>query len=105
MPLRVRVWARHAPKRGNSPEEYEDAFCAARVGERRGRVFRFAIADGATEASFSGRWAQMLTRAYCRGDLESDCQTASLARLQAAWSSEISGRSLPWYAEEKVRQG
>ena len=52
------------------------------------------------EASAQGRRVSKDHVVALRGDLESDCQTASLARLQAAWSSEISGRSLPWYAEE-----
>jgi hypothetical protein len=105
MPLRVRVWARHAPKRGNSADEYEDAFWPPRGGERRGRVLRCAVADGATEASFSARWAQMLTRAYCRGALDVCRLAETLRPLQAAWSAEIGGRPLPWYAQEKVRQG
>jgi protein phosphatase 2C-like protein len=105
MPVRVRVWSRHAPKRGNSPQEYEDAFWPSRAAERRGRIVRCAVADGATEASFSGRWAEMLTRAYARGELADEQLTETLGRLQSLWSKEISGKSLPWYAEEKVRQG
>jgi hypothetical protein len=63
------------------------------------------VADGATEASFSGRWAEMLTRAYARGQLANGQLGETLPKLQTAWSDEIGGKSLPWYAEEKVRQG
>ncbi len=38
------------PKRGNTEDEYEDAWA---VDPARGR---FAVADGASETSFAGRW-------------------------------------------------
>lgn len=99
MQLRLRtLWA---PKRGNSVQEYEDAFCPARYRTRPARSFRCAVADGATEASFSGEWARQLVHAYCRGD---GC-LPELAPLQAAWGAALARRPLPWYAEAKVRQG
>src|SRR6266404_6244133 len=42
------------PKRGNSTEEYEDAFAA------NPNAGRFAIADGASESSFASLWAKLL---------------------------------------------
>ena len=105
MSVHVRVWARHAPKSGNSSQEYEDAFWPNRAARRRGPVFRCAVADGATEASFSGRWAELLTRAYCRGHFGNGRLAGTIGRLQATWSAEIGSKSLPWYAQEKVRQG
>jgi hypothetical protein len=46
------------PKAGNTIAEYEDAFdfsIAARC---------FAVADGATDSAFAGRWARSLVRAF-----------------------------------------
>ena len=44
------------PRRGNSPDEYEDAFA---VDDASGR---YAVADGATEGCFTGLWARLLGR-------------------------------------------
>lgn len=41
-------------KRGNAPEEYEDAAAADLPAGR------FAVADGATESSFAREWAKIL---------------------------------------------
>ena len=92
------------PKRGNSAEEYEDAYWPG-PAVRRGPLLRAAVADGATETSFSARWAQLLTRAYCRGQMQNVALARTLKLLQSTWSGEIGNRPLPWYAAEKVRQG
>jgi serine/threonine protein phosphatase PrpC len=91
-----------APKRGNSEDEFEDAYWFPRSRGRRRATVRCAVADGATEASFSGEWARLLVQAYGRGQLDDG---KALHRLQAAWRAEVAGRPLPWYAEEKLKQG
>src|SRR2546422_7087812 len=91
------------PKAGNSHEEYEDAFWPQERIDLHTPAFRCAVADGATETSFSGLWAQMLVRAYCKGELSRKRQ--DLSRLQRNWLKFVSGRPLPWYAEEKLRSG
>jgi hypothetical protein len=96
------------PKAGNDNEEYEDAFWPPRSLPRRPVVdgrFRFAVADGATETSFSGLWARQLVQAYGRGYLSGEDWLAHLAREQARWYAEVLQKPLPWYAEEKVRSG
>ncbi len=93
------------PKAGNQPHEYEDAFWPARASNREVRVKRFAVADGATEASFSGLWAQMLARACGRGKIRPENFFAALTPLQDAWWAEVGRIPLPWYAEEKLRSG
>lgn len=104
MPVHARIRACHVPKRGNNADEYEDAYWP-RPGVRRRTILRAAVADGATETSFSARWAQLLTRAYCRGQMQNGTLPGTVARLQTIWSREVSTRPLPWYAAEKVRQG
>lgn len=94
-----------APKAGNTEVEYEDAYrpegrC---VGDRS--VFRCAVADGATETSFSGLWADMLVEASRRGHLSGRGWQRALARLQYDWRGRVSERPLPWFAEQKVQQG
>jgi Protein phosphatase 2C len=106
MPIRVRVGAFSLHKDGNSPEDYEDAFWPVRFVDRYASTFRCAVADGATEASFSGAWADMLVRSYCRGHVHADRLLASLAPLQNDWLSAVtSSGPLPWYAEEKLQAG
>jgi hypothetical protein len=93
------------PKRGNTSEEYEDAFWPSEPLDLHSKLLRFAIADGATETSFAGSWAQILTRAYCRDRLSQKKIRKSLPRLQEEWHSSIGKQSLPWYAEQKLTQG
>ena len=112
--MRVRARAFWAPKAGNSAEEYEDAFWweYGRIATRPyppgddGRdTFRCAVADGATETSFSGLWADLLARGFCKGRLDPDALAAGLPRLQRVWRRLVGSRPLPWYAEEKARSG
>jgi hypothetical protein len=93
------------PKAGNSADEYEDAHATGPDGAAELDVFRCAIADGATETSFAGRWARLLAEGYCAGRFEDASLPDALAPLQAAWHAEVGGLALPWYAEEKARQG
>ena len=93
------------PKRGNTPEEYEDAFWPPRPLTINSKLARFAVADGATETSFAGSWAQILTRAYCRDQLNGRKIRKHLPRLRQEWFSSIETHSLPWYAEQKLTGG
>ena len=96
---------RSLPKAGNSKEEYEDAFWPEQQIDQSAKTFRFAVADGATETSFSGLWAKMLVRAYCRGNLAEKILFKSLPALQKRWLECVSKTPLPWFAEEKLRSG
>ncbi len=86
------------PKEGLSTDEYEDAFAPTEATDAELKEFRCAVADGATETSFSGLWASMLCKAYL--DKKFD-----LIELQAEWLKAVSGKDLPWYAEQKLESG
>lgn len=88
------VWL---PKRGNSLEEYEDAASPFQNTESDADVFRCAVADGATETSFSGLWAKLLCDGFVSGE--------QMNALRAKWLHQISGKELPWYAEQKAESG
>ena len=93
------------PKQGSAPEEYEDAFWPTNASEGAG-VTRFAVADGATETSFSGVWARLLVRAYCDGKMDSlDRILEALRSLQESWLEQLNRSQLPWYAEHKLLLG
>lgn len=103
--MQVCIRALWLPKAGNTVEEYEDACWPLRSVDRELRAFRCAVADGATEASFSASWARLLVGAYCKGQWGGRRPFRSLARLQAVWQQEVDSLQLPWYAEEKRRSG
>lgn len=93
------------PKKGNKESEYEDAFCLTKSSMATLHGIRFAVADGATEASFSRIWASQLVRAFVRGRIRFPFDLAQLRKIQNHWAKMVHRRPLPWYAEEKVQSG
>ena len=88
-------------KAGNTVDEYEDAFWPKRPIDCNAEGFSCAVADGATETSFSGIWANILVRTYCKGHLKESVFLKSLPKLQKTWRNLVGNKPLPWYAEEK----
>ena len=84
---------------GNAGDEYEDATA---VDEDE---CRFAIADGATESSYSKEWAHSLVGAFTGRRLDPFFLRSDLLPLQREWQKEVDGRDLPWYAEQKASDG
>ncbi len=103
--MRIHSEAFWLPKAGNTEEEYEDAFWPPDPADANQAALSFAVADGATEASFSASWAQLLVRAYCEGRFDEGLLDGTLTDLQAEWIESVGSRPLPWYAEEKLRSG
>src|SRR5689334_1128049 len=93
-------------KAGNEKSEYEDAHWPRldRTALRTNKA-RVAIADGATDAVYSGLWARLLVRAYGREQLERENADTSLGKAARVWERIVGRRPLPWYAEEKARLG
>jgi hypothetical protein len=91
------------PKLGNAVEEFEDAFGSDPAAGR------FAVADGATESSFSGRWAEAMVRSFVRQPPPWPPDPAALAAwlkpLQEQWHASIPWDRLPWYGLEKAQSG
>jgi hypothetical protein len=88
--------ALRAPKGGHSAEEYEDAWSAGGG--------RFAVSDGASEASYAALWARLLAEGF----VAAPRPWAGLGWLEGprrAWSAAVDGLDLPWYAEMKREQG
>jgi len=98
----VRVFS--LPKAGNSVAEYEDAHWPRQSSNSTGLV-HLAVADGATETSFSGLWAKLLVSAYGRGRLAESSWDADLGKFRRVWQRAVGQKPLPWYAEEKLRLG
>jgi hypothetical protein len=89
----------HTHKRGNTPDEYEDAFAG---DSAKGR---FAIADGASESSFAERWANLLVQGFCSAEHGRWSRLDWLGPARQRWAVEVDSRPIPWYAEEKREQG
>lgn len=94
-------------KGGNQPREYEDAFWPpGRLIGEAGKEFRFALADGATDACFSEAWAGQLVKAYCEGMLDTSNLEKGLPDLRRNWRDHVASKGpLPWYVEEKADRG
>jgi len=94
-----------APKEGNTIDEFEDAFAPNEIKTTHVFPMSFAVADGATETSFSKIWANQLVNAYvaCEGDV--GAMSRELPRLRACWLEQVTTKELPWYAEQKLKQG
>jgi hypothetical protein len=94
----------HRPKTGNTANEYEDAFdCDSSRGV-------FAIADGATESSFSDIWAGALVSTFVdnppgfdRNDR--DVMKDILRVARARWYGNIDWASLSWFQKNKALLG
>jgi hypothetical protein len=90
-------------KAGNARTEYEDAW-AIRGSDSPTRC-RVAVADGATESSFSALWAALLVESFVRGRASGPDFFDGLDAIRRLWKQKIRGRPLPWYAAEKARRG
>ena len=86
------------PKDGNTQDEYEDAAYPLNFSETADQAeFRCAVADGATETSFSGLWANLLVRAHVYEE--------QLEESRKKWKAAIPSEDQPWYVEEKAQAG
>jgi hypothetical protein len=99
----TRVRGFSVAKAGKSEAENEDAF---EIDLERGAV---AVADGATDASFSRAWARLLVDSFRLWPVDLACDpevlVAWLCRPQAMWRRMLAGRELPWHAQHKVARG
>ena len=102
LPVVSQIFAR--PKAGNAPEEYEDA---AAIGDDRWPL-RAAVADGATETSYSRLWAEILTEGIAEeGIASADRLKTVLPQWQAQWDRDVNEKieNMPWYGAEKAADG
>ena len=89
------------PKEGNTSEDYEDASSIVQGPEG----CRVAIADGATESSFSKLWASLLVDHFTKSSEEGPEFFYDLGSPREEWKDHVGQRQLPWYAEEKAGMG
>jgi hypothetical protein len=88
------------PRRGNGPDEYEDAFA---VDDASGH---YALADGASEGCFTGLWARLLVEDFVsRAERDVSRWPSSLPAVQERWDMDVRARKLDWDADYWVEQG
>jgi hypothetical protein len=97
------VQAFSCQKAGNARTEYEDAW-AIRGSDSPTRC-RVAVADGATESSYSALWANLLVESFARGRFNGPDFFEDLGAIRRLWWRKIRSRPLAWYAAEKARKG
>jgi hypothetical protein len=100
------------PRAGNDATEYEDAFQPRKDGRHSARRLRFAVADGASESMLSGRWADVLTRTWCKAQRSHTAEI--LEDAMAAWDTELTAyladraahdRPVQWFEEPGLAKG
>jgi hypothetical protein len=92
------------PKHGLTADQNEDA--AAVRFDSATNVLRIAIADGATESMYSGRWARLLAQRFVnRPPAHGITDKRWLHPLRTAFSRGIDYTALPWYSMTKLENG
>lgn len=91
------------PKRSCKPSECEDGLTVCR------KTLRFCVTDGASEGFDSRGWARMLAAIWKLNIsgliLEPDQLCEVISNLSVKWRERWKDKSLPWYAEEKLKVG
>lgn len=94
------------PKFGNSIDENEDNLLEPSKSEiESDTLVRFAISDGATEASFSKEWSDLLVSSYKDKSFDKDHLIETLKGISDTWQSMATAIELPWYAQQKAEIG
>jgi hypothetical protein len=98
-PLPLRWQAFRTWKHGNAEADYEDA-SAGDIPSGR-----FAVADGASEASFAAIWARLLVESFITMPGKPWRGLDWIEPLQERWAAQVDQLPLPWYAEQKRELG
>ena len=101
------------PKAGHAAGENEDAFAVPEMSEESSVEapawpLRVAVADGATEAAFARDWARRLADGFVSSEVSgAESFGVRLALWRAEWYDALQARGqlLPWYAQEKAKEG
>jgi hypothetical protein len=93
------------PKHGHTDEECEDYGANRSSNDDHPETYWFAVADGASESSYSNKWAKILAGGYCDGEFQFSDFNESLSRLSKQWRIDLVFDQLPWYAKQKLDLG
>ncbi len=93
-----------ASKKGSNKGDFEDAFTKPSIIKKSDSIIRVAIADGATESSFSKEWANLLTNKYTNNNFNLRDKDY-VKELIKEWELKISDSNLSWFGVEKLSMG
>ena len=106
MPMDILFEGFTCQKNGATDQQNDDAYAhVPRSSESSTTIFRCAIADGATESLFAGKWANCVARRFAHGRLNIEKREQTLFKLQNAWAKFLNAQELPWYARSKADIG
>ncbi|MCS6905789.1 MAG: protein phosphatase 2C domain-containing protein [Bacteroidia bacterium] len=93
-------------KQGNKDEENEDNILVPTPAELNNEeVLKYAIADGATESSFSKEWSDLLVCCYKEKSFERAHVRDTIKHISEMWYAKVRSKELPWYAAQKAELG
>lgn len=99
------------PKRGNTADEYEDAF-SIDIERPESKILKLAIADGSSEGFFSKIWADILVKNFQRNTFPN--VQAFLEHCSEDWriwksnylrERKLRERPIQWFEEDGIRKG
>ena len=94
------------PKQGHSESENEDNYLLPSSNEvEKSSVLKCAVADGATESSFSKEWSDLLVSGFKDMSFAADQISTTLDSLSQSWQQRTNSKELPWYAQQKLEDG
>jgi len=91
-------------KSGLDKDDYEDAFTPLSSVDKHNKKIKIAVADGATESSFSKEWANILVEKYSSSNFEIT-DNKFFEEAFKDWESYINQKKLSWFATEKLNNG
>ena len=94
-------------KDGNREEENEDAVFPQMVNGSSLTVDNFccAMADGATQSSFSKLWASLLVNESCLSQENPLNLQQTIFSARSKWKNALPDQNLPWPVAIKIKQG
>lgn len=108
--INAKISAFSVPKQGNKEDENEDAF-KYWIKPKHGHDFLelfCAIADGATRASYTRLWANLLVQNFANAKREPSSRLFSqiLSQSRSEWEKQTTmTQPLPWYAIDNYKKG
>jgi serine/threonine protein phosphatase PrpC len=104
--LQCHITSISLPKLGNLAAENEDNILKPSDSEIKSNALaRFAISDGATDASFSKEWSELLVSAYKDKSFDKIHLPETIKTISKTWQSSVDIIKLPWYAQQKAENG
>ena len=100
----MKICALHAPKEGNTEEQYEDAFATHTHADGSTML---AVSDGASTAVFAREWANLIVQTFVQATPLPDDNVLfeTVESLAKVWREDVEVKATSWWAQEKLPHG